>query len=203
MNELLTSEMVTVDSTLLKQGWITLPLATDGQGEFLKAGKRYLAGVQFWTYITADNLINRKNAFWIGSTKTYPGSYNQQWLYQSYNTSWKKGSSFNKMIRLNINNHENLVDGILASGAGNALGQNYPNPFSSETRIGYDLARESSVTIEIKDITGRIVQRVDEGRKPAGSHMVIIGKSNLEAGIYFYTLLTGDAGITRRMVISK
>jgi len=201
--ELLTSIMMTVDSTLLKQGWITIPLDLDGQGEKLKAGKKYLAAVQFWTYTTADNLINRKNAFWLGSTKSYPGSYDKQWGYETDNSTWKNGSSFNKMIRLNINNHENRVDGIQESGLENSLGQNWPNPFSTETQISYQLGKEGPVTIEIKDITGKVVQLIEEGTKPAGMHSVTIRKTNLDAGIYFYTLKAGEFSITKRMVVSK
>lgn len=201
--ELLSSPMMTVDSTLLKQGWVTLPLDLDGQGEKMKAGKKYLAAVQFWTYIAADNLVNRKNTFWIGSTNSYPGSNDKQWSYETYNSAWKNGSSFNKMIRLNINNHENIIDGILESGLENSLGQNFPNPFLSETQIGYQLGKEAPVTIEIKDVTGKLVQVVEEGIKPAGKHSITIYNLNLETGIYFYTLKSGDSGITRRMVVSK
>jgi hypothetical protein len=201
--ELLTSQMTTVDSTMLKNGWVTLPLDLDGQGEKLKAGKKYLAAVQFWTYITADNLVNRKNAFWLGSTKSYPSSFDKQWNYETDNSSWKNGSAFNKMIRLNINNHENSVDGIPHSGLENSLSQNYPNPFSTETRIGYQLVKETSVTLEIKDVTGKMVQFVEAGLQPAGKHSVTISSSNLDAGIYFYTLKAGNEGITRRMVVTK
>ncbi|MFA5814461.1 MAG: T9SS type A sorting domain-containing protein [Bacteroidales bacterium] len=203
MIELLTTEIMTVDSTVLEQGWVTLPLATDGQGEFMKAGKRYLAAVEFWTYIAADNLINRKNAFWIGSTKSYPGSYDKQWGYMSYNGEWQNGSSFNKMIRLNINNHENIVDGVPESGLENSLGQNYPNPFLSETQIDYNLVREATVSIEIKDISGKLVQLMEEGPKPAGKHSITIRNSNLDAGLYFYTLKAGVSSITKIMVVSK
>ena len=200
--ELLTTPMMTVDSALLRNGWVTIPLDVDGQGEKLKAGKKYLAAVQFWTYITEENLINRKNAFWIGSTRSYPGSFDKQWGYETYNTTWKNGSGFNRMIRLNINNHENLVDGMLAPDLANSLEQNYPNPFTSETRIDYQLMIESPVTIEIKDITGKVVQAVEEGVKPAGKHSTIIRNTNLNAGIYFYTLKAGGEGVTRRMIIS-
>jgi hypothetical protein len=201
--ELLTSPMMTVDSTLLKNGWVTIPLDLDGQGEKMKAGKKYLAAVQFWTYITADNLVNRKNAFWIGSTKTYPGSFDKQWGYETDNSTWKNGSSFNRMIRLNINNHENQVDGIQAKGLEHSLEQNYPNPFSSETRISYQLGKEAPVTVEIKDLTGKVVQLLEEGTQAAGLHTVRVTKSNLDSGIYFYTLKAGETRITRRMVVAK
>lgn len=200
--ELLTTPMMTVDSALLKNGWVTLPLDLDGQGEKMKAGKKYLAAVQFWTYITEENLINRKNTFWLGSTKTYPGSFDKQWTYETFNSEWKNGSSFNKMIRLNINNHENRVDAVPETGLENSLAQNYPNPFKAETRIDYHLASESSVSLEIRDITGKLVQLIEEGAQPAGRHSITIRKANLDTGIYFYTLKAGASGMTRRMVIS-
>jgi len=200
--ELLTSPMMTVDSALLKKGWVTIPLDLDGQGEKLKAGKKYLAAVQFWTYITTENLINRKNAFWIGSTKSYPGSYDKQWAYETDNSTWKNGSSFNKMIRLNINNHENRVDGMSQPGLITSLDQNYPNPFSSETQIGYSLSQEAGVTVEIKDITGKQVQFINEGTVPAGRHSVILRNYNLDAGMYFYTVKAGEVKMTKRMVVA-
>ncbi len=203
MIELLNSDLVTVDSAMLKKGWVNLPLSLDGQGEKLKAGKRYLAAVQFWTYITTENLINRKNAFWLGSTKSYPGSFDKQWGFENYNNNWSNGSSFNKMIRLNINNHENLIDGIPASEIENSLGQNYPNPFSAETRFEISLAKPAVVSIEIRDVTGKTVQMMEEGAKPAGKHIITISNSGLEAGIYFYTLRSGESRITRRMVVSR
>jgi len=106
------------------------------------------------------------------------------------------------MIRLNINNHENRVDGIQESGLENSLGQNWPNPFSTETQISYKLGRECPVTIEIKDVTGKLVQVIGEGVKPAGEHSVRIN-NHLDAGIYFYTLKAGENRITRRMVVAK
>jgi hypothetical protein len=203
VKELVVSDMVTVDSALLKKGWITLPLSLDGQGEKMKAGKRYMAAVQFWTYITADNLINRKNAFWIGSTKSFPGSHDKQWAYMGYEGTWRNGSDFNKMIRLNINNHENSTDGVPQSRLDISLEQNYPNPFSSETRVDYNLAVSTKVCIEIRDVTGKQVGLTDEGYRPAGRHSAVIRNTGLEPGIYFYTLKAGDSNITRRMMVSK
>jgi hypothetical protein len=201
--ELLTSQLMTVDSTLLKEGWITIPLDLDGQGEKLKAGNKYLAAVQFWTYITEDNLANRKNAFWLGSTKSYPGSYYKQWDFSTYNNAWTNGSSFNKMIRLNINNHDNRVDGILNQGLAASLGQNYPNPFSGETHISYSLSQSARVSIRITDITGKTLRILEQGSRPAGEHNVTIDNSGLDAGIYFYTLQAGETRITKRMMVTR
>jgi hypothetical protein len=203
VKELLVSDMMTVDSALLKKGWVTLPLALDGQGEKMKAGKKYMAAVQFWTYITTENLINRKNAFWIGSTKTYPDSYDKQWTYMGYEAFWRKGSNFNKMIRLNINNHENLIDQIQESALQVSLSQNYPNPFSQETRIDYSLAEATSVTFEIRDISGKLISQSDQGTRQAGRQSLILSNAGMEAGFYFYTIRAGKSSITKKMMVTK
>jgi len=201
--ELLNSNLHTVDSTLLKTGWITLPLTLDGQGEFLKAGHSYMAAVQFWTYITTENLINRKNAFYVGATRSYPDSYNKQWAFSTVNNEWTRGSSYNKMIRLNINNHENRVDGIPYAKLNASLEQNYPNPFDGQTQIAYTLSEASTVTIDIKDITGKQVQLIEQGSQSAGRHTITLTTGNLESGIYFYTLNAGGNRSTKRMILAK
>lgn len=201
VRELLTSDIMTVDSTILKTGWVTMPLGLDGISEKLKAGKKYLAGVEFWTFISEADLAKRGNTFWVGSTKTYPGSYDKQWTFQSHEGTWTNGSSFNKMIRLNINNHENRIDGIPKSGLNITLGQNFPNPFRSETQIDYELTGTSPVFLEIKDLTGRIVFYSVDGTKPAGRHAITVRNAGLSPGLYFYTLKAGGNSLTKRMAV--
>jgi hypothetical protein len=50
------------------------------------------------------------------------------------------------------------------------LRQNYPNPFNPETWIPYDLAIDANVTIEIYNITGHIIKRIDLGHQAAGHY---------------------------------
>lgn len=199
--ELLASETQWVDQEILDNGWVTLPLDPDGVGENLKAGGRYLAAVQFWTYIAEEDLKDRGDAFYVGASQNYPASYDKQWWYESYPGEWTQGSNFNKMIRLNIDNHENIIDGIEIANIGNALEQNYPNPFSSSTQIDYSLSNDENVSIEIKDVSGRLVRSVKQELQSAGKHSVTISKDNLDAGLYFYTLKAGTTILTKRMTI--
>jgi len=201
--ELIGSETFTVDAEMLEKGWVNLPLERDGQGELMKAGGRYIAAVQFWTYIEEDNLINRANTFWIGSTQSYPDSYDKQWLFESYTSEWTQGSNYNKMIRLNINNHENIIDGLDDMNSMISLAQNYPNPFSSETQISYELVRDEIVIIEITDITGRTVKLIEEGFKTRGKYSVVLSNSEFDSGLYYYTLKAGESIMTRRMIVSR
>ena len=85
----------------------------------------------------------------------------------------------------------------------NSLEQNYPNPFKDYTQIQYDLVDNSMVSIEVKDLAGRQVMLIDEGNKSAGHHSCSINASQLEAGVYFYTLKAGNFVQTKRMIVSE
>jgi hypothetical protein len=107
----------------------------------------------------------------------------------------------NLMCRLNLNDHNNLIDGIDAKGTLSSLGQNYPNPFSGTTEIAYELADGTDVSVEIMDMTGRMVVNRTEGFKPAGKHSLTLGSAGLEAGVYYYTLKAGQFRETKQMVV--
>ena len=48
------------------------------------------------------------------------------------------------------------------------LAQNPPNPFNPETWIPCQLATPSEVTVQIHDLSGRLVRTLDIGFKPTG-----------------------------------
>ena len=74
------------------------------------------------------------------------------------------------------------------------LKPNYPNPFTANTRIQYDLPNDASVRLNIYDVRGRRVRVLDSGTKAAGSHEIIwdtlddAGKA-VGSGLYFYQLM--------------
>ncbi len=68
------------------------------------------------------------------------------------------------------------------------LGQNFPNPFTSDTKISWNLANRSHVGIKIFDAKGREIKTlVDENQSP-GEHQVIFNAEGLPAGMYFVWL---------------
>ena len=97
---------------------------------------------------------------------------------------------------------------IQASGIENAnknvsVTQNYPNPVMSTTAFSYTLAQNANVTVEVFDITGRLVMSMEQGNKTAGTHQAIINAENLNSGSYFYTLTAGENKTTKKMVVVK
>jgi hypothetical protein len=200
--ELLGSESLTLDSTMLGT-WITLKFDKDGESEFLKKGDIVYACVEY-NNLHEDLLSRRYDNLKIGADYSFrildPVSVSKG--DGDFATSGF-GAERNLMIRLNINDHTNISDGIGHLSLLTSLDQNFPNPFSSSTSISYILANESSVSIVARDITGRIVLDQNEGMKTAGKHTLNLDASNLEPGIYFYTLIAGNYKETKRMNVSR
>ncbi len=63
-----------------------------------------------------------------------------------------------------------------------------PNPARGVTRIGYALPRASDVRITVYDATGRLVQTLVSGTRPAGTHDVRLDASALPSGLYLYRM---------------
>lgn len=81
---------------------------------------------------------------------------------------------------------------------------NYPNPFANTTTINYILEKDSKVSISVFDISGKEVARlVDNVELTTGFYQEHFDGSNLNAGVYFYTVQTEDYAITKKMVIHK
>ena len=83
------------------------------------------------------------------------------------------------------------------------LNQNYPNPFNPETKIKFGLPKESSVKIDIYDVSGRLVETLVNQNFNAGTYEVTWNASDLSSGVYFYKLQTEGFSETKRMVLTK
>lgn len=68
------------------------------------------------------------------------------------------------------------------------LSQIAPNPFNSSTTINYTLPGNSRYALEILDISGRLVARLDEGIRPAGSYRAVWDAREAGSGTYFVRL---------------
>lgn len=81
------------------------------------------------------------------------------------------------------------------------LRDNYPNPFNSSTVIEYMLSEKTFVRLKVFDITGSEISTIVNEEQPAGNHQIIFDASNLASGIYYYSLITQNKIITKRMLI--
>jgi len=91
-----------------------------------------------------------------------------------------------------------------------ALTQNYPNPFNPSTTIEFNVGVDSHVSINVYDITGRLVSTIADGYYQSGTDGYSVTWNGLDsqgrmvsAGLYIYTLQTDNQTITRKMVLMK
>ena len=82
--------------------------------------------------------------------------------------------------------------------------QNYPNPFSTTTRITYNLSTESNVQLKVYSYDGQLIRAYNEGSEPKGIHHIDFNASDLPNGIYLYEIyLNGQRKQMKKMVIMK
>ena len=61
----------------------------------------------------------------------------------------------------------------------------YPNPFSDQTTIAINLEKESNISIQLYDLTGKqVVTVLQTNLQTAGEHQYLLDASHLETGIY-------------------
>ncbi|HXV13607.1 MAG TPA: T9SS type A sorting domain-containing protein [Candidatus Krumholzibacteria bacterium] len=88
------------------------------------------------------------------------------------------------------------------------LAQNHPNPFNPTTTIGYTVPTRAKVSVQIYDVTGRLVATLVDETRDAGRYSAVWnGRSAsgdpVGSGVYFYRLNVGKESLTRKMVLLK
>lgn len=91
-----------------------------------------------------------------------------------------------------------------------SLSQNFPNPFSTVTRIKYTVplmqnakGKSGKVVIKVYNTMGvEVTTPVDEV-KSAGNYEVVFNAGNLTNGIYFYKITAGSFNQTKKFIVIK
>ena len=87
------------------------------------------------------------------------------------------------------------------------FGPCFPNPFAEQTALRFTLPEDSAVRVTIHDVSGRLVRRIESGRREAGSHTVYWdGRDEAgrraPGGVYVGRLAAGGMDITTRIVLT-
>jgi len=83
------------------------------------------------------------------------------------------------------------------------LDQNYPNPFNPNTTIRFEIPKEENVKIIVTDILGKVIETIVDSKLKTGRYSVLFNADNLSSGMYFYTLITNNITITKKMSLVK
>ena len=77
-----------------------------------------------------------------------------------------------------------------------ALAQNYPNPFNPTSTIGYDLPKESQVSLKVYNMLGQEVMNLVDAQQRAGRYSVTFDGRGLASGVYIYRIQAVSSGGT-------
>lgn len=84
-----------------------------------------------------------------------------------------------------------------------ALEPAYPNPFAESTQISFRLATAGDVTVQVFDVTGRLVSRLVEGHLSAGPHTATLTAGTLPAGLYVVRLTAAGGTYQQKVLLTR
>ena len=88
------------------------------------------------------------------------------------------------------------------------LHNNYPNPFNSSTEIPYEILNEDYISLKIYDLSGCIIKVLVNDYKSVGNHVANWHGKNqkgisVSAGVYIYSIETGESRHAKKMILLK
>ena len=78
-----------------------------------------------------------------------------------------------------------------------------PNPTAGETNLVFTLTKGTKASVQVMDVTGRVVTQIAEQNLSAGTHALPIVTQNLPGGVYNIRLATAQGTVTTRLVVVK
>ena len=82
-----------------------------------------------------------------------------------------------------------------------AVGNNYPNPFSGETKLDINLKSRNTVSITVYNILGKVVKSINVGELNSGINTIKIDGTGLSSGMYTYTVTVGTDKLSGKMMV--
>jgi hypothetical protein len=81
-----------------------------------------------------------------------------------------------------------------------AISNVYPNPTTGATTIDYSLVNASDVTVEVVDITGKVVYAVNNGTQVAGDYTVSFDAAGYSNGVYYVNITSNESTVTKKFI---
>ncbi|MCW3070827.1 MAG: hypothetical protein JWO44_717 [Bacteroidetes bacterium] len=82
------------------------------------------------------------------------------------------------------------------------LGLNvFPNPSADQAQVNYNLSAETSVSISIYDVAGKLISVDNKGTQAAGRHFSAINTAAMAQGFYTVCVQTGTSRSTVKLIV--
>ena len=79
----------------------------------------------------------------------------------------------------------------------------YPNPFTQQTNIFYQLQENANVNISIYDVLGNKISVLTDEYKIAGNYNLIFDAKKLPEGMYYYKIIAGNMEGNGKIILMK
>lgn len=102
----------------------------------------------------------------------------------------------------NSNNTHTSDNGLTGNFVKSTLDQNVPNPFGTETKIGFHIvSKYQAAFIGIYNLNGEQISKIPVQQ---GSNFVMVSAGQLKPGMYVYSLVVDNDLIdSKKMVVSE
>ena len=75
-----------------------------------------------------------------------------------------------------------------------------PNPTSGQTTVTLEATAETTITVELYDMTGRLISYLYSGSLEVGKKNITFSTDNLTSGVYLIKANDGKASLQKRFV---
>ncbi|PID26406.1 MAG: hypothetical protein CR982_10485 [Candidatus Cloacimonadota bacterium] len=138
---------------------------------------------------------------WDGNKPNIHGD----WFYDEIIGEWEHltgfGLDLSFGIRVLIDNKTDILEVVPKS---TTLYQNYPNPFNPTTNIKFYNNERGSFKLSLYNSKGEFISNLlSEKNLEVGTHSVEFDGSDLNSGIYFYSLESKKGKQTKKMILLK
>lgn len=83
------------------------------------------------------------------------------------------------------------------------LYQNYPNPFSSETKMNFCLSSSQFVTLTVYDLMGHELEILVNQFMKSGNNLAVLKAGNVRNGLFYNCLKAGDYSETKKLILVR
>ena len=109
---------------------------------------------------------------------------------------WNNPNLLTTKPTVSIGKESNIPDSYL-------LGNNYPDPFNSNTKIPYEVHKRTKMSLDLYDIRGRHIKNLEKGIKEPNQYIEDLNMPNLPSNTYFIRFTTPEGHQSKRISLVK
>jgi len=179
---------------------------TSGTTDWL-GGIWFVSSSMGWTVAGSNDTATILNTVNAGSTWEYQAAGTDTLLRDVHFADLLNGWSVGGygMIVHTTTGGTTGIEGGQSSDIGSLNLQNAPDPFSTSTTVSFDLEKAGHVSLQVFDISGRLVMTPVNEVLQSGSHSVVVNAEaeNLEPGVYIFRMQSGLQDALERFILLR